>query len=55
MPKLKPAHVFVTDEEDAVITAAAMSDPDAVPLTDEEWAAAKPLVCNPPPASATHS
>lgn len=43
MPKLKPDHVFVSDEEDAVITAAALSDPDALPLTDAEWAAAKPL------------
>jgi uncharacterized protein (DUF4415 family) len=33
-----------TPEEDAIITAAAMSDPDAVPLTDEEWEAVKPLV-----------
>ncbi len=30
--------VMPTDEEDAVITAAAMSDPDARPLTEEEWA-----------------
>lgn len=29
-------------EEDATITAAAMSDPDARPLTDEEWVAVKP-------------
>ena len=26
-----------TPEEDAAITAAAMSDPDSIPLTDEEW------------------
>lgn len=44
MPKLKPDHVFVTDEEDAAITAAAMSDPDARPLTDEEWARVLPTV-----------
>ena len=31
-------------EEDAAITAAAMSDPDARPFTDEEWAAAKPTM-----------
>ncbi|MBK1643000.1 hypothetical protein CKO12_14225 [Chromatium okenii] len=31
-------------QEDAAITAAALSDPDAIPLTDEEWAAVKPLV-----------
>ena len=33
-----------TDEEDAAITAAAMSDPDAIPLTDEEWEEARPFV-----------
>ncbi|QXP85663.1 BrnA antitoxin family protein [Methylococcus sp. Mc7] len=33
-----------TPEEDAAITAAALSDPDAAPLTDEEWEAVKPLV-----------
>jgi uncharacterized protein (DUF4415 family) len=44
MPKLKPKHIFVTDEEDAAITAAAMSDPDATPFTDAEWEAVTPLV-----------
>jgi uncharacterized protein (DUF4415 family) len=43
MPKLKPGTIVPTPEEDAVITAAAMSDPDAIPLTDEEWRAVKPL------------
>ncbi len=33
-----------TPEEDAEITTAAMSDPDAIPFTDEEWQAAKPFV-----------
>ncbi|MCF8156653.1 MAG: BrnA antitoxin family protein [Rhodoferax sp.] len=33
-----------TPEEDAQITAAAMSDPDAQPLTDEEWALVLPTV-----------
>ena len=33
-----------TPEEDAIIMAAAMSDPDAVPLTDEEWEAVKPSI-----------
>ena len=33
-----------TPEEDAAITAAAMSDPDAMPFTDAEWAQVKPLV-----------
>ncbi len=36
--------VMPTPEEDAEITAAAMSDPDALPLTDEEWKAVKPFV-----------
>ncbi len=44
MPKLKPNHILVTDEEDAAITSAAMSDPDAKPFTDAEWDAIKPLV-----------
>ncbi|MCL2297823.1 MAG: BrnA antitoxin family protein [Proteobacteria bacterium] len=44
MPKLKPETMIPTAEEDAAITAAAMSDPDATPLTDEEWEAVKPLV-----------
>lgn len=44
MPKLKPGTIQPTPEEDVAITAAAMADPDAVPLTDEEWQAAKPLV-----------
>ena len=44
MPKLKPSHIFVSDEEDAAITAAAMSDPDAIPYTDAEWKKVKPLV-----------
>ena len=40
-----------TPEEDAAITAAAMSDPDARPLTDEEWEAVKPrLRVGRPPA-----
>jgi len=38
MPALKPNHIYVTDEEDAAITAAALSDPDNPPLTDEELA-----------------
>lgn len=31
-----------TPEEDAAITAAALADPDAAPLTDAEWEAVKP-------------
>ena len=30
-----------TDAEDAVITAAAMNDPDAIPFTDSEWNSVK--------------
>ena len=44
MPKLKPGTIIPTVEEDAAITAAAMSDPDALPLTGEEWMAVMPLV-----------
>lgn len=44
MPKLKPGTIIPTPEEDAAITAAAMSDPDAMPYTDAEWEAVKPLL-----------
>jgi uncharacterized protein (DUF4415 family) len=44
MPKLKPEHVHVTEAEDAAITAAAMSDLDALPLSDQEWETVKPLI-----------
>lgn len=44
MPKLKPGIILPTPEEDAAITAAAMSDPDAIPFTDAEWEAAKPMM-----------
>ena len=44
MPALKPGTFFNTLEEDAEITAAAMSDPDAMPFTDEEMEAVKPFV-----------
>jgi uncharacterized protein (DUF4415 family) len=43
MPKLKFGTILPTPEEDAAITAAAISDPDAVPLTDGEWKAARPF------------
>ena len=36
--------ILPTPEEDAAITAAAMSDPDALPLTDEEWEKVRPTV-----------
>jgi uncharacterized protein (DUF4415 family) len=44
MPKPKPGTIFPTPEEDEIITAAAMSDPDCPPLTEEEWAEIKPFV-----------
>ena len=43
MPKLKDSHIFVTAEEDAAITAAALSDPDALPFTDAQWDEVKHL------------
>ena len=44
--KTRSGRVFIlpTPAEDAAITAAAMSDPDAVPFTDAEWQQIKPLV-----------
>ncbi len=42
MPKLKPGTLLPTQEEDVAITRAALSDPDAVPYTEEEWAQVKP-------------
>jgi len=36
--------IYPTPEEDAQLVAAAMSDPDNLPFTDEEWEAVKPLV-----------
>lgn len=44
MPKLKTGTILPTPAEDAAITAEALADPDAVPLTDAEWLQAKPLV-----------
>ena len=42
MPALKPGTIIPTDEEDASITAAALSDPDAPPLSEAEWVRIKP-------------
>ncbi|HWT46370.1 MAG TPA: BrnA antitoxin family protein [Vicinamibacterales bacterium] len=42
MPKLKPGTIIPGAREDAAITRAARRDPDAKPLTDAEWKAAKP-------------
>lgn len=42
MPRLKAGTIIPTPEEDAIITAAAMADPDCMPYTDEEWEKVKP-------------
>ena len=44
--KTRDGREFVLNmpEEDALITAAAMADPDARPMTDAEWEAALPTV-----------
>lgn len=44
MPRLKAGTILPTVAEDAAITAAALADPDALPFTDAEWEAVKPLV-----------
>lgn len=44
MPKLKTGTILPTPDEDAAITAAAMSDPDVIPYTDTEWEAVKPTL-----------
>jgi hypothetical protein len=43
MPNLRPGTMVPTPEEDAEITAAAMDDPDARPLSDTEWELVKPI------------
>ncbi|MGE0048825.1 MAG: BrnA antitoxin family protein [Acidithiobacillus sp.] len=52
MPQLKPGTLIPTADEDAAITAAALSDPDAVPFTDTEWEAVQPLIKRGRPPSA---
>jgi uncharacterized protein (DUF4415 family) len=44
MPALKPGTILPSGAEDHDITVAATADADAVPLTDAEWALARPLV-----------
>lgn len=56
--KLKQKLIRPTNAEDAAITAAAMSDPDAIPYTDAEWEQVKPLIRRGPgrpPGSGTKS
>ena len=46
--------ILNTPEEDAAITAAAMSDPESIPYTDEELEKAKPFMrIGRPPAAVT--
>jgi len=42
MPKLKSGTIVPNAEEDQVITAAALGDPDAQPLTSEQLATLRP-------------
>jgi len=44
MPKLKTGTLIPTENEDAAITAAALTDPDAAPYSDEQWEAVKSTV-----------
>ncbi|MEI6745721.1 MAG: BrnA antitoxin family protein [Methylococcaceae bacterium] len=44
MPALKSTTIFPTVEEDAMITTAALSDADSIPLTNEEWNRIKPML-----------
>ena len=44
MQKLKTGTLIPTEDEDAAITAAALTDPDAMPYSDEQWEAIKPTV-----------
>ena len=48
MPKLKAGTILPTPAEEAAITAAALSDADAMPFSDAEWAQVTPAV---PPAT----
>jgi len=43
MPNLRLGTMVPTPKEDAEITAAAMDDPDARPLSDNEWELVKPI------------
>lgn len=43
MPKLKAGTIVPNKKEDAAITAAALSDPDAQPLSDKQLSQLKPV------------
>lgn len=47
MPALKIGHISPTEQENRTITASAKADRDAVPMTDAEWAQAKPRIGRP--------
>lgn len=49
MPTLKPRTILPTREEDAAITKAARSDPDARPFTNAQWAAVQRAGLGRPP------
>lgn len=56
MKKLSPIEIKLglirpTTEEDAQITAAALTDPDNLPWTDEDWVKAKPFMLRGRPLS----
>jgi uncharacterized protein (DUF4415 family) len=51
MPTLKPGTIIPNAAQDAAITAAALSDSDALPYTDAQWALVKPRAGRPPLAT----
>jgi uncharacterized protein (DUF4415 family) len=53
MPTLKAGTMLPTLQEDAFITKAAMSDPDCVPYSDEEWDIIMPTIKRGRPPAAT--
>ena len=52
--KAKRKIIYPTPEEDAAITAAALSDPDALPMTDEQLAQLRPPRGRPRGSSKVH-
>jgi uncharacterized protein (DUF4415 family) len=44
MPRLKPGTVIPSTLEDEAIIEAALDDPDALPTTEAEWEAARPVM-----------
>ena len=52
--KAKRKIIYPTPEEDAAITAAALSDPDALPMTDEQRAQLRPLRGRPRGSNKVH-